>query len=134
VKPGPRHNYLETFHQRTRSWLRYVRDVRATLHVFGLSCGRHVVNVEVDVTNTGMLEVKSEIGRISSYESGYHGRCNSFCKCVIEQRAKDVNEGTVGSRERSPIINFFKALANEKRRVDGKCGSCGKPVLCMWLS
>lgn len=134
MKLGPRHKYLETFDQRTRSWLCYVRDVRATLHVFGYNCGRHVVDVEVHLADTGLLEVNFEVGMILSFESGYHGRCNSFCNCVIEWRANDVNEGIVESPERAPLISFFKALADEKRSAGEKCKSCGKRVLCMWLS
>lgn len=116
--------YLETFEERTRSWINYVRHVHVTLRVYGLASDCEFLRVEVHVTEKGILEVRDKL----TSEVGSPGPCGRFGMCIISELAREVNEGTGSRPGHTPIVSLFKALAEENGRLRETCESCGSQI------
>ncbi len=109
----------------------------------------HLV-IEVEVTATRALLLRY-VGAVTEYRNpkaspteyllGAPGARMKlgYCKCVVEQRARAAEVGSIGELEDTPVVRFFKSWAKDRTVLPTKyqrskvCRDCGHPVRDLWL-
>ncbi|KAK5167073.1 uncharacterized protein LTR77_007803 [Saxophila tyrrhenica] len=81
-----------------RACLWYLRWVQGLFWVPGVFVHKYVVSVGVRVSEGGKLELV-----------GLEDNASRYCKCVLADRIRKVEDGKVGSRDDAPVVRFFKS-------------------------